>query len=111
MLICKHEGGFILVKCDEDVSQELYTRTEECKYLVGAQRYRFLMAMGTMLLMMGVVLVDNTKFKAQAIISTDYILLNGAYWLLGLTTKKDFWDVSRYTWVETNITDVRNADE
>lgn len=111
MLIRTREGAFILVKCSEEVARELYTGTEECEYHVGPKWYRFLMAVGTMLLMVGVVLLGNTKFNAQAIISASYVLLNGAYWLLGMIPKKYFWDMSRYTWKIIDVPDARDAEK
>lgn len=111
MLIRTREAAFILVKCNDDVARELYTGPEECEYHVGPKWYRFLMALGTMLLMVGVVLLGNTKFNAQAIISASYILLNGAYWLLGMIPGKYFWDMSRYEWQEIDVPDARNADK
>ncbi|CAN8098476.1 unnamed protein product [Discula destructiva] len=110
MVIRTREGAFILVKCTEEVARELYTGTEECEYHLGPTGYRICMALGTMSLMVGVVLLGNTKFNAQALISGSYILLNGAYWLLGLLPKKHFWDLSRYDWEEVTPIDARDAD-
>lgn len=111
VMIRTREGAFILVKCTEDVARELYTGTEECEYHVGAMGYRFCMAIGTMLLMIGVVLLGNTSFNAQALISGSYIVLNGAYWLLGLLPKNHFWDLSRYEWKEITPEDARQANK
>lgn len=111
MMIRTREASFILIKCNDDVARELYTGAEECEYYVGPTWYRFLMALGTMLLMVGVVLLGNTKFNAQAIISASYILLNGAYWLLGMVPQKYFWDMSRYKWREVDVPDARDADK
>lgn len=111
VMIRTREGAFILVKCTEDVARELYTGTEECEYHVGAMGYRFCMAIGTMLLMVGVVLLGNTNFNAQALISGSYIVLNGAYWLLGLLPKDQFWDLSRYKWEEITPEDAKFANK
>lgn len=111
MMIRTREGAFILAICSEEVARELYTGTEECEYHVGPRLYRFLMAVGTMLLMVGVVLLGNTKFNAQALISGSYILLNGSYWLLGMIPKRYFWDMSRYEWNDITPEDARNADK
>ncbi|KUI69263.1 hypothetical protein VM1G_05021 [Cytospora mali] len=98
MMIRTKEGAFILVKCTEEVTRELYGAGTECEYHVGERMYRFLMALGTMLLMVGVVLLGNVKFNAQALIAGSYIVLNGAYWLLGMLPRRYFWDLSRYEW-------------
>lgn len=111
VMIRTREGAFILVKCTEDVARELYTGTEECEYHVGATGYRVCMAIGTMLLMIGVVLLGNTNFNAQALISGSYIVLNGAYWLLGLLPKERFWDLSRYEWKDVTPEDAQNANK
>lgn len=111
VMIRTREGAFILVKCTEDVARELYTGTDECEYHVGAMGYRFCMAIGTMLLMVGVVLLGNTDFNAQALISGSYIVLNGAYWLLGLLPKDQFWNLSRYKWKDITPPDARLASK
>ncbi|KAJ0110251.1 hypothetical protein J7T55_000684 [Diaporthe amygdali] len=111
MMIRTREGAFILVKCTEEVARELYTGTEDCEYHVGDKTYRFLMALGTMLLMVGVVLLGNTRFEAQVLISGSYIILNGAYWLLGMLPRKYFWDLSRYKWEDITPADAKNADK
>lgn len=110
MIIRTREGAFILIKCTEEVARELYTGTEECEYHVGPMGYRICMALGTMLLMTGVVLLGNTNFNAQALISGSYIVLNGSYWLLGLLPKEKFWDLSRYEWEEVTPDDAKGAE-
>ncbi|KAG6363828.1 hypothetical protein INS49_008931 [Diaporthe citri] len=110
MMIRTREGAFILVKCTEEVARELYTGTEDCEYHVGPKTYRFLMAMGTMLLMVGVVLLGNTRFEAQVLISGSYIALNGVYWLLGMLPRRYFWDLSRYEWNDITPSDAKNSD-
>lgn len=110
MMIRTREGAFILVRCREEVARELYTGTEECQYHVGATLYRFCMALGTVLLMIGVVLLGNTRFNAQALIAGSYIVLNGVYWLLGMLPKRLFWDLSRYDWEDVTPEDAQNAD-
>ncbi|KAK7747369.1 hypothetical protein SLS53_001623 [Cytospora paraplurivora] len=110
MMIRTKEGAFILVKCTEEVARELYGAGTECEYHVGGRAYRFLMAMGTMMLMVGVVLLGNVKFNAQALIAGSYIVLNGAYWLLGMLPRRYFWDLSRYEWEDVTPADARDAD-
>lgn len=111
MMIRTREGAFVLILCSEDVARELYTGAEECEYHVGPTQYRCLMAAGTALLMVGVVLLGNTGFESQAIIAAGYIFLNGAYWLLGMLPKSHFWDLSRYHWEDVTPKDARNADK
>lgn len=111
MLIRTSKSSFILVKCNEDVARELYTGPEQCEYYVGPKNYRILMAIATMLLMVGVVLLGNTKFNAQVVISASYILLNGAYWIFGMIPKAYFWDMTRYTCKDITEEDAKNADK
>lgn len=109
MIIRTREGAFVLVKCTEDVTRELYGAGAECEYRVGGRAYRSLMAVGTALLMVGVVLLGNVKFNAQALIAGSYIVLNGAYWLLGMLPRRYFWDLSRYEWRDMTPADARDA--
>ncbi|KAI1400002.1 hypothetical protein F4819DRAFT_463086 [Hypoxylon fuscum] len=96
VIIRTREGGFLLVKCTEEVARELYSGTEECEYHVGGQAYRALMGLGTCLLMISVILLGNCKWKSQIFIGASYITLNGLYWAMGLVPKKYFWDLGRY---------------
>lgn len=109
MMIRTREGAFLLIRCTEEVARELYTGTEDCEYHVGPKTYRFLMAMATMLLMIGVVLLGNTRLEAQVLISGSYIVLNGAYWLLGMLPRRYFWDLSRYVWEDVTPEDAKNS--
>jgi len=90
VIIRTREGAFLLVKCNEDVARELYTGTEECQYYVGTQQYRILVAIGTFLLMVSVVLLGNCNFAMQAAIGASYIVLNGAFWGSSLIRKGRF---------------------
>lgn len=111
MMIRTRSGAFVLVRCSEEVARELYTGAEECEYHVGATQYRCCMAAGTALLMVGVVLLGNTGFESQALIAGSYIVLNGAYWLLGMLPRRHFWDLSRYVWEDATPDDARDADK
>lgn len=111
MMIRTREGAFVLVRCSEEVARELYTGAEECAYHVGPTLYRCCMAAGTALLMVGVVLLGNTGFEAQALVAGGYVVLNGAYWLLGMLPRGHFWDLSRYEWEDVTPDDARNAND
>ncbi|KAI1416484.1 hypothetical protein F5Y13DRAFT_154065 [Hypoxylon sp. FL1857] len=101
VIIRTREGAFLLIKCTEEVARELYSGTEECQYHVSGRAYRMLMALGTFLLMISVILLGNCKWYTQIFIGVSYIVLNGVYWAMGLVPKKYFWDLSRY-----NIRDI-----
>ncbi|KAF5002948.1 hypothetical protein FGRMN_7 [Fusarium graminum] len=110
VMIRTREGAFLLIKCTEEVARELYSGTEECHYHVGDRTYRLLMAIGTMLLMLSVVLFGNCTWNSQIFIGGSYIVLNGLYWGLGMIPRSHFWDLSRYTWRDITPTDAENAN-
>jgi hypothetical protein len=111
VMIRTREGAFLLIKCTEEVARELYSGTEECHYHVGGRTYRLLMALGTTLLMLSVVLFGNCTWNSQIFIGGSYIVLNGLYWGLGMIPRSYFWDLSRYEWKEVTPDDARNAHE
>ncbi|KAH7249158.1 uncharacterized protein BKA55DRAFT_571070 [Fusarium redolens] len=111
VMIRTREGAFLLIKCTEEVARELYSGTEECHYHVGGRTYRLLMALGTILLMLSVVLFGNCTWNSQIFIGGSYIVLNGLYWGLGMLPRSYFWDLSRYQWRDVTPEDAKNADE
>jgi hypothetical protein len=110
MVIRTREGAFLLIICNEDVARELYIGTEECVYKVQTQKYRVLVAFGTFLLMVSVVLLGNCNFTMQAAIGASYIVLNGLFWCSALVEKGCFWDLSGYEWEDITPEDAANAD-
>ncbi|KAK0672051.1 hypothetical protein QBC41DRAFT_39021 [Cercophora samala] len=100
VVIRTREGAFLLIKCREEVARELYSGTEECKYVVESDMYRVYMALGMVLLMVSVVLLGNCGWNSQVLIGGSYICLNGLYWMMGLVEEKRFWDVDRRYKVE-----------
>lgn len=111
VMIRTREGAFILIKCTEEVARELYSGTEECQYYVGGRTYRLLMALGTTMLMLSVVLLGNCTWNSQIFIGGSYIVLNGLYWGLGMLDRKHFWDLSRYHWKDVTPLDAKDAHE
>jgi hypothetical protein len=111
MIIRTREGAFVLVRCTEEVARELYSGTEECKYHVSDRRYPALMALGTVMLMLSVVLLGNCTWNMQIFIAASYIVLNGLYWAMGLLPKEYFWDLSRYTWEDATPEDALGAHD
>ncbi|TRX89066.1 hypothetical protein FHL15_010085 [Xylaria flabelliformis] len=111
VIIRTREGGFLLVKCTEEVARELYSGTEECKYRVSGQAYRVLMGLGTFLLMVSVILLGNCKWHTQIFIGGSYIILNGLYWTMGLLPKRLFWDLRRYDCKDVTPEEAKNADK
>ncbi|KPM45014.1 hypothetical protein AK830_g1507 [Neonectria ditissima] len=111
VMIRTREGAFILIQCTEEVARELYSGTEECKYHVGNRTYRSLMALGTTLLMLSVVLLGNCTWNSQIFIGGSYIVLNGLYWGLGMLPRSYFWDLSRYRWTDVTPPDAQRANQ
>ncbi|KAI2621916.1 hypothetical protein GGS26DRAFT_568486 [Hypomontagnella submonticulosa] len=109
VIIRTREGGFLLVKCTEEVARELYSGTEECEYHVSGQAYRALMGLGTCLLMVSVILLGNCKWNSQIFIGASYIVLNGLYWAMGLLPKYYFWDLGRYEITDITPDEAKNA--
>ncbi|KAI1636805.1 hypothetical protein F4809DRAFT_360781 [Biscogniauxia mediterranea] len=111
VIIRTREGGFLLIRCTEEVARELYSGTEECKYAVSGRSYRVLMGIGTFLLMVAVILLGNCKWKTQIFIGASYITLNGMYWTMGLLPKSYFWDLSRYDFKDVTPPESKHAEE
>ncbi|KAI6353738.1 hypothetical protein MCOR25_008909 [Pyricularia grisea] len=97
VMIRTREGAFILIRCTEDVARELYTAgTEECRYHIGERWYKFMMGLGTMMLMLSTVLLGNCSWYMQLFVGSSYICLNAMYWAMGMLPRSLFWDLSRY---------------
>ncbi|TLS23997.1 hypothetical protein PpBr36_08564 [Pyricularia pennisetigena] len=110
VMIRTREGAFVLVRCTEDVARELYTAgTEECRYRVGERWYRFMMGLGTMMLMLSTVLLGNCSWYMQLFVGSSYICLNAMYWAMGMLPRSLFWDLSRYTCDEETPPGLRGA--
>jgi hypothetical protein len=110
VVIRTREGAFIVVKCDENVARELYTGTEECVYKVqNVREYRFLVGVGTFLLMVSVVLLGNCNFPQQLAIGASYIVLNGLFWGAALIKKGKFWNLTLYEFDDITPEDGKHA--
>lgn len=110
IVIRTQQGGFILVLCSDEVARELYAGTAECEYHVGDRAHKLLMALGTAMLMVSIVLLGNVGFEGQTMVGASYIVLNGAYWLASMVSKEHYWDLSRYEWRDVTPRDARRAD-
>lgn len=105
------EGAFVLVRCTEEVARELYSGTEECRYVSSARFHRVFMGLGMVLLMVSVVLLGNCGWNSQVLIGGSYIVLNGLYWVTGLLPQRMFWDLSRYEVLNVTPPDACRAHE
>ena len=96
LVVRTRQGAFIVVRCTEEVTRELFTGTEECSYVLSDQIFRALVGVGTFLLMISVVSMGNSNFTMQAALGGSYLLLNGLYQIAALFPKKWQWNLSRY---------------
>lgn len=110
VVIRTREGAFVLIRCTEEVARELYSGTEECRY-VSTKYHRAFMGLGMVLLMVAIVLLGNCGWNSQVAIGGAYVLLNGMYWLVGLLPQKYFWDLdNRYVVKDVTPDDAKYAD-
>lgn len=104
MVIRTRSGAFVVVHCTDEVARELYVGAEDCDYVLGARLAQVLVGTGTILLMVGVVLVGNCTFEMQVALGASYIALNGLYWVAALLPQRNNWDLfTRYEWDEPYI--------
>ena len=111
VVIRTRQGGFVIVKCTEEVARELYTGPEECLYMVGNQWFKVLVGIGTILVMISVVLLGNCNWTMQVVIVVIYTLLNGFYWAVSLLPKQWLWDMSRYNCEDITPVRMKNASK
>jgi hypothetical protein len=99
IVIRTRNGAFVVVHCTEEVARELYVGAEDCDYILGTRPAQILVGTGTILLMVGVVLVGNCTFEMQLALGASYIALNGLYWVAALLPPRYNWDLkTRYKW-------------
>jgi hypothetical protein len=104
IVIRTRNGAFVIVHCTEEVARELYVGAEDCEYKLGARVAQAFVGSGTILLMVGVVLVGNCTFELQLALGAVYIALNGLYWAAALLPSSDNWDLNvRYQWEEEDV--------
>ncbi|RHZ54422.1 hypothetical protein CDV55_100871 [Aspergillus turcosus] len=97
IVIATRNGAFVVVRCDEEITRELYGGTETCRYAFGDTWHRVLLGTSTVLLMGSVILFNNCGWTMQAAIGLAYIILNILYWAVPLMMhRKSTWDMSRY---------------
>lgn len=90
-------GSFLIIKCDEFVARELYFAPEEIEYsITNTTWYRVISLVGTIMLMLGVVALANSKLQLQFAWAGAYILINAAQWAAAAVPPKLHWDLSCY---------------
>ncbi|RAL01861.1 uncharacterized protein BO80DRAFT_492875 [Aspergillus ibericus CBS 121593] len=96
-------GAFVVVKCTEEITRELYGGAESCHYVFQGRSHQVLLACSTVLLMASIILFSNCGWTMQIAIGVAYIILNILYWATALLTEpQDTWDMSRFDVKETN---------
>jgi hypothetical protein len=105
-IVIKTRGAaFVVVHCKEEITRELYAGTEKCRYVLGEEWHKGLVATSTVLLMVSVVLLGNCGWTMQAAIGAAYVILNLLYWGVPLIVKqKNNWDMGRYDVREGHLT-------
>lgn len=97
VVINTRAGAFVVVKCDEEITRELYGGVQTCNYVFSRWAHRVLLGFSTVLLMASVLLFSNCKWTMQAATAVTYIVLNIMYWAIPMVMhERDTWDMSRY---------------
>ena len=111
VIIRTKEGGILLIRCSEDVARDLYWGSQECLYFVSGIKYRFLMTLGTVLIIPSVILMGNCTFDMQILMGVAYTIQNILYWVLGSLPQHIFWDLWDYVWGDVTPEDAKNAHQ
>ena len=97
VVIRNRAGGFIFVQCREEITRELYTSPDKCKYDFEGEYLRSMLGTSTVLLMASIIFFSNCSWTMQTAIGMAYIILNMMYWIIPFMMKDiDTWDLSRY---------------
>lgn len=98
------KGSYLVVKCSELVSRELFFAPEEIEYNIkSSAAYRLITLIGTLLLMLGVIALANARLPLQVAWAGAYILINIAQWAAAAVPPSNHWDMSCYTLTEIGI--------
>ncbi|KAJ5106882.1 hypothetical protein N7456_003557 [Penicillium angulare] len=94
VVIKTRPGAFVVVKCTEEVSRELYTGTEMCDYVYTGRVHQCLLGASTICLMAGIIFFSNCSWKIQIAVGLAYIILNFTYWAMALlASPEDMWNM------------------
>lgn len=97
-------GSYLIVRCNEDVARELYFAPEEIEYVVkNPTIYRMLSLLGTVMLMIGIIFLANSKLELQFAWAGAYIIINIAHWIAAAVPQRMHWDLSCYTMQEESV--------
>lgn len=96
--------SFLVVFCKEEVARELFWAVEEIKYHIeDATAYRLISLVGTLMLMLGVIVLANAKLPLKFCWTGAYLLLNAAHWTAAALPQRMHWDLSTFKVEEQGI--------
>jgi hypothetical protein len=96
--------SFLVVFCKEEVARELFWAVEEIKYhFENATAYRLISLVGTLMLMLGVIVLANAKLPLKFYWTGAYLLLNAAHWAAAALPQRLHWDLSAFRVEEQGI--------
>ena len=97
VVIKTRAGAFVVVHCNEDVTRELYTCADHCRYKFEDGRLQPMLGASTVLLMASIIFFSNCGWVMQGAIGIAYILLNMMYWVIPFVMgDSKTWDLSLY---------------
>ncbi|PLN85651.1 hypothetical protein BDW42DRAFT_202059 [Aspergillus taichungensis] len=99
LVLRTREGAFIVVHCTEEVARLLYKSPLACDYVAGGTAFQILISMGTLLLMVGIVVMSNCSWTMQVVLGASYLALNALYMVCALTPAVSqywHWDLSMF---------------
>ncbi|CAG9977985.1 unnamed protein product [Clonostachys byssicola] len=110
VVIRTKEGSFLIVKCNEEVSRELYFGTDELRQAI-TTGFGLCVGIGTVVFMVAVILMGNSSWTMQAALAVTYLLLNAVYWFVALLPSTTHWEFPRYEWEDITPEDARDAEK
>lgn len=96
--------SFLIVFCEEEVARELFWGVDEIKYHIrNGTTYRMISLAGTLMLMLGVIVLSNAKLPLKFCWTGAYLVLNAAHWAAAALPQRLHWDFSRFKLEEQGI--------
>jgi hypothetical protein len=106
VIIQTREGAFLIIKCNEDVSRQLYFGTDEVFQLV-TTGFSSCIGCGTVIFMVAVILMGNSTWTMQAALAVTYLLLNAVYWFVAVMPSSTHWEFPAFQIEDITPDDVR----
>ncbi|KAM0721155.1 hypothetical protein Q7P37_003442 [Cladosporium fusiforme] len=87
--------SFLVVFCEEEVARELFWAVDEIKYHIrNGTTYRMISLVGTLMLMLGVVVLANAKLPLKFCWTGAFLILNAVHWGAAALPQHWHWDFS-----------------